>query len=101
MLLFLSFLVIKSSNNSQNHEYLKTGNCVLLKDEGDLDRYSCVEKFNSSCPSEPYFDEEIYKCGQSLSIKNEMNILMFLRSIKSYAIFFYLLKNNYCVRCFI
>lgn len=42
---------------------MKIGNCVLLKDEGDLDWYSCVEKFNSSCFLELYFDEEIYKCG--------------------------------------
>lgn len=94
--------VMKNSNNSQNHGYLKTGNCVLLEGEGDLDRYSCVEKFKSSCPSEPYLDDEIYKCGQSLSKKkNQMNILMFLRSIDNYTILFYLDKNNYCVRCFI
>lgn len=58
--------VMKSSNNIQNHEYL-TDNCLLLEGTGDLDHYNCVEKFNSSCPSEPYYDEEIYKCRRYLS----------------------------------
>lgn len=41
---------------------ISTGNCVILEGTGDLDHYSCVEKFNSSCPLEFYNDEEIYKC---------------------------------------
>lgn len=41
---------------------ISTGNCVILEGTGDLDHYSCVEKFNSSCPLEFYSDEEIYKC---------------------------------------
>lgn len=51
----------KMSPYSLKNEYF-TGNCVLLEGTGDLDHYSCVEKFNSSCPSEYYYDEDIFKC---------------------------------------
>lgn len=47
------------------------GNCVLLEGTGDLDHYKCVEKFNSSCPSEYYYDEEIYKYPACLEIDKE------------------------------
>lgn len=52
---------MKSYTLPHNNEYF-TGNCVLLEGTGDLDHYSCEEKFNSSCPSEPYYDEDIFKC---------------------------------------
>lgn len=58
---YFRYIVLKCSNNSQNTEYL-IDNCVLLEGTGDLNHFSCVEKFNSSCPSEPYYDEEIYIC---------------------------------------
>lgn len=61
------FQVMKSSNNIKH--WVFTGNCILLEGTGDLNHYNCLEKFNSSCPSEPYYDEEIYKCGLSLLLK--------------------------------
>lgn len=48
------------------------GNCVLLEGTGDLDHYSCVEKFNSSCPSEPYYDVDIFKYPACLEIDKEL-----------------------------
>ncbi|XP_052691517.1 uncharacterized protein LOC128169406 isoform X2 [Crassostrea angulata] len=48
------------------------GNCVILEGTGDLDHYSCVEKFNSSCPLEFYNDEEIYKYPACLEIDKEL-----------------------------
>ncbi|XP_052695159.1 uncharacterized protein LOC128173500 [Crassostrea angulata] len=48
------------------------GNCVILEGTGDLDHYSCVEKFNSSCPLEFYNDEEIYKYPACLEIDREL-----------------------------
>lgn len=48
------------------------GNCVILEGTGDLDHYSCVDKFNSSCPLEFYNDEEIYKYPACLEIDREL-----------------------------
>ncbi|XP_065942121.1 uncharacterized protein [Magallana gigas] len=48
------------------------GNCVVLEGEGDFDHYRCVEKFNRSCPSTPYYDEEIYKYPACLEIDKEL-----------------------------
>nr|XP_034327319.1 uncharacterized protein LOC105331374 isoform X2 [Crassostrea gigas] len=48
------------------------GNCVVLEGTGDLDHYRCVEKFNRSCPSTPYYDEEIYKYPACLEIDKEL-----------------------------
>uniref|UniRef100_A0A8W8NYB5 COR domain-containing protein n=1 Tax=Magallana gigas TaxID=29159 RepID=A0A8W8NYB5_MAGGI len=48
------------------------GFCVLLEGTGDLNHYSCVEKFNSSCPSEPYYDEDIFKYPACLEIDKEL-----------------------------
>lgn len=48
------------------------GNCVLLEGTGDLNHYSCGEKFNSSCPSDPYYDEEIYKYSACLEIDKDL-----------------------------
>lgn len=48
------------------------GNCVLLEGTGDLDHYSCVEKFNSSCPSEYYYDEDIFKYPACLEIDKQL-----------------------------
>lgn len=47
-------------------------NCVLLEGTGDLNHFSCVEKFNSSCPSEPYYDEEIYIYSACLEIDKDL-----------------------------
>lgn len=38
-----------------------TGFCILLEGTGDLNHFSCVERFNSSCPDMPYLDDEVYK----------------------------------------
>lgn len=39
-----------------------TGNCLRLEGTGDLNHYNCAERFVSGCPTEPYTDDEIYKC---------------------------------------
>lgn len=44
--------------------YIK-GNCLRLEDKGELNHYPCVERFSSGCPTEPYGDDEIYKCESS------------------------------------
>lgn len=38
------------------------GHCVRLEGTGDLNHYRCEDKFQRGCPTEPYTDEEIYKC---------------------------------------
>lgn len=43
-------------------------NCVKLEGTGDLDHYNCKERFNSSCPKTPYYDEDIYKNPACLTI---------------------------------
>lgn len=44
------------------YNYLLTGNCLRLEGTGDLNHLRCVERFVSGCPTEPYADDEIYKC---------------------------------------
>nr|XP_034322048.1 uncharacterized protein LOC109619131 isoform X2 [Crassostrea gigas] len=67
---YLSSL-IEFCTNRKRSLYGK-GNCVVLEGEGDLDHYRCVEKFNRSCPSTPYYDEEIYKYPACLKIDKEL-----------------------------
>lgn len=67
---YLSSL-IEFCTNRQISLY-QEGNCVILEGTGDLDHYSCVEKFNSSCPLEFYSDEEIYKYPACLEIDREL-----------------------------
>lgn len=63
---FLSSLIEFCTD--QNRKLYGKGNCVVLEGTGDLDHYSCVKKFNGSCPSEPYLDDEIYKYPACLEI---------------------------------
>lgn len=46
-----------------------TGNCVRLEGTGDLNHYSCVDRFTSGCPTEPYQDDKIFKCKILFSFK--------------------------------
>lgn len=85
---------MKPSNISQNAEFL-TGNCVVLEGEGDLDHYRCVEKFNRSCPSTPYYDEEIYKCKWSLCFKQKINI--FPKMFLNFRFLFLNDKKDHCL----
>lgn len=42
-----------------------TGNCLKLDGTGNLNHYNCEERFVSGCPTEPYTDDEIFKCTLS------------------------------------
>lgn len=48
---------------------LLTGNCLKLDGTGNLNHYNCEERFVSGCPTEPYTDDEIYKCTLSSFLK--------------------------------
>lgn len=37
------------------------GNCLRLEGTGGLNHYQCVDSFKTGCPTEPYYDEEIYR----------------------------------------
>lgn len=86
------FQAMNRSNISQKIKYL-TGNCVILEGAGDLDHYSCVEKFNSSCPLEHYFDEEVYKCEWSLLKKFNDTLLVIFSNFRFFKIVFYFLVD--------
>lgn len=45
-----------------------TGNCVQLQGTGYLNHFSCTDRFNSGCPMEHYFDEELYRCELAINI---------------------------------
>lgn len=42
--------------------YFMVGNCVWLEGMGDLNYYSCKDKFICGCFIFFFIDEEIYKC---------------------------------------
>lgn len=46
-----------------------TGNCVRLDGTGDLNHYSCVDRFTSGCPTKPYQDDRIFECKILFSFK--------------------------------
>lgn len=47
-----------------------TGNCLRLDGTGDLNHYSCVDRFTNGCPTRPYTDDELYTCRSTFAFRN-------------------------------